>query len=168
MGAGKTTVGQALAAKLTWQFVDLDDLIQARSGRTIAEIFQKSGESAFRRLERLILEETVHASQQNATVLSLGGGAFIDTTNQQVLRENGIPAVFLDAAAEELFRRCAQPGVVRPLLHDLDQFRSLYEERRAAYLKAQFCVETSGKNVPAIAEEITSRLGLEANSGVFK
>ena len=160
MGAGKTTVGQALATKLGWRFVDLDDLIQARDGRTVPEIFQQSGEDVFRSLERQLLEEAVRSSQTDCSVLSLGGGAFIDNTNQQLLRENKIPAVFLDASAEELFRRCQQPGVDRPLLSDRDGFSALYERRRPTYMNAAFCIQTAGREIASIVDEIMARLGL--------
>lgn len=161
MGAGKTTVGQTLAAKLSWRFLDLDDVIQAREGRSIAEVFAQSGEAAFRDLERRVLAEIVEASPFEHTVLSLGGGAFIDNTIQQLLRENEVPAVFLDATVDELYRRCAQPGVVRPLLKDRERFYSLYEQRRPAYLTAAFCVQTMGKPVASVVDEIISRAGLE-------
>jgi shikimate kinase len=162
MGAGKTTVGRALAVKLGWDFVDLDDLIQAREGRTIAEIFRQSGEKAFRDLERQVLRETIGSRRVVGSVLSLGGGAFIDNTNQQLLRENGIPAVFLDASAEELFRRCQQPGVDRPLLSDRNGFLALYEQRRPAYLSAAFCIQTAGREITWIVDEIVTRLRLGA------
>ena len=168
MGAGKTTIGRALAAKLGWRFVDLDDLIVARDGRTIPEIFQQSGEVAFRALERQLLEEALRFPRAGGSVLSLGGGAFIDNTNRQLLRENEIPAVFLDAPAEELFRRCDQPGVVRPLISDRDRFSSLYEERRPAYLNASYCIQTAGREITSIVDEIIARLGLDANSGASK
>lgn len=168
MGAGKTTVGRALADQLGWKFLDLDDLIQARDGRSIPEIFQNSGETTFRNLERQVLRELVSSSRANASVLSLGGGAFIDNTNQQLLRENEIPAVFLDAPAEELFRRCQQPGIDRPLLSDRGGFSALYERRRPAYMKAEICIHTAGREITAIVEEIIARLGLGPYSGASK
>lgn len=165
MGAGKTTVGQAIAAKLNWRFADLDDLVQARDGRTIPEIFEQSGEGIFRELEHQLLSEFVQSSDARCTVLSLGGGAFIDNTNQRLLGENGIRTVFLDAPAEELFRRCAEPGVSRPLLRDRDRFGALLAQRRPEYLKAALCIQTAGRDIASIVDEIVSRFGLSASSG---
>ena len=161
MGAGKTTVGQELARRLKWYFYDLDDLIQAAEGTTIEQIFQQRGEMAFREVERRILASAL-ANKSSRQVLALGGGAFVDAENQKVLTSAGVPAVFLEAPVEELFERSQQPEVVRPLRRDRDQFFALYESRRPAYLNAGMCVQTSGKRIGAIAEEIISALKLKA------
>jgi shikimate kinase len=170
MGAGKTTVGRALAARLGWRFADLDDVIQSREGRSVEEIFEQRGESGFRELERRVVREILATAKADPLVLALGGGAFVEEQVQQTLRDAEIPAVFLDAEVEELFRRSEQPDVVRPLRRDRDQFCQLYDRRRPAYLKARMRIETGGKVVAAVVEEIISGLKLVPksvpNSGV--
>jgi shikimate kinase len=161
MGAGKTTVGQELARRLGWRFVDLDDLIRAAEGTTIEQIFQQGGEMAFRALERRILASAL-ARNSSPLVLALGGGAFVDAKNRERLVAAGVPTVFLEAPAEELFQRSHQPEVVRPLRRNREQFCALYEGRRPAYAMAAMCVQTSGKEIGSIAEEIISALKLKA------
>src|SRR5512135_1713202 len=88
MGAGKTTVGQELARLLGWRFVDLDDRITARAGRSIARIFAESGEAAFRAAESRALAEFVGELAGAAPcVLALGGGAFVQPANQHLLKQ---------------------------------------------------------------------------------
>jgi len=165
MGAGKTTVGQALALRLEREFIDLDEVIEARAQRTIPQIFDENGESGFRRLERELLEEILGSRRTTGWILSLGGGAFIDHRNRELLRENEVQTVFLDAPAEELYRRCRKPGPARPLSSDRGRFDSLLIERRPAYLTAAFLVQTAGREVASIVDEIIARLSLDEHAG---
>jgi len=167
MGAGKTSVGQELARTLQWLFVDLDDVIRSRSGREIAEIFQQSGESEFRRLESQALK-AVLSNLNSPTVLSIGGGAFVQPENRDLLRLNRTRIVFLDAPPEILMARCRQHGVQRPLFQDENQFRQLYESRRTSYMKADLCLETSQLSVSQVAAEVVKELGLFSQNAVSK
>jgi shikimate kinase len=160
MGAGKTTVGRALAERIGWRFEDLDDLIQTREGLTIEQIFSHRGEPAFRDLEHVVLRETIANENPEHLVLALGGGAFVASHNQELLRAARILAVFLDAPAEELFRRCEQPGINRPNRRDRETFSELYERRRPAYMNAGLCIDTYRKTIASVVEEITSALQL--------
>src|SRR6516164_5589626 len=87
MGAGKTTVGRRLAKKLGWKFIDLDEEIERREGRLIADIFKQEGESHFRDLERSCLKDL---SAARKTVIALGGGAFIDPSSQELAESSGL------------------------------------------------------------------------------
>jgi shikimate kinase len=165
MGAGKTVVAKEVAAQLAWRFVDLDELVENRQGWSISEIFKQKGEAEFRRLECSSLIELIGSMERDPVALALGGGAFAQSKVQECLSHAGIPAVFLDAPVQELFQRCEQAGIERPLRRDFDDFRNLYERRRPEYLKAAMRVETAGKAVSAIAEEIISGLQLRPAPG---
>jgi shikimate kinase len=161
MGAGKTSVGRALADRLNWPFQDLDDRIVERERRSISDIFRDSGERAFRHAEHAALRQVLEELQtRSGRVIALGGGAFAQKRNAKLLR--GAAVVFLDASAEDLWSRCcrqtAETGAERPLLRSMNQFRKLYQARRSSYLQAAVTIPTGGQAVEAIAREIAEWL----------
>jgi shikimate kinase len=168
MGAGKSTVGRALSQRLNWVFEDLDDRIEQRERRSVAEIFRDSGESEFRHAERAALQsllEELHGGV--ARVVALGGGAFVQPENAAMLRAAGVHTVFLDAPVEELWRRCreqaaAEAAAERPLLNSAERFRDLYDERRMAYVNASLQIETAGRSVDEVTAEIMTALQLKS------
>jgi shikimate kinase len=169
MGAGKTTVGRVLAEELGWSFDDVDDRIERREHRTVPEIFRDSGEAAFRRAEHAALQELLEeVTDQNGKIIALGGGAFVQNDNCRLIESAGLSTIFLDAAVDELWRRCSaqaeQEAMNRPLRGTLESFRKLYHARRPHYLKAAVRQQTDGKTIGQIAHEIIQTLGLEHKS----
>lgn len=154
MGAGKTTVGRILAQALNWRFVDLDDYVARQHSRSVSEIFQESGESAYRKLEQAALAEMLRTLPIEKFVLALGGGAILQEKIARMLRELPLTMVFLDAPADVLYQRCLSEGIARPLLRDLGQFRQLYDQRRSTYVKAGMRVDTEG----ALPSEVAARI----------
>ena len=161
MGSGKNTVGQELALRLGWDFVDLDARIEAREGQTIPDLFRDRGEPAFRSAETDALRDLT-TSLARESVVSLGGGAFVREANRELLRS--WPSVFLDAPVSELWQRClrheADDGAKRPLRNDPEQFARLHQERLPFYRQAKIVVETSGKEPGDICQEIERALNL--------
>ena len=159
MGAGKTTVGRALAERLRWKFLDLDDLIEQREQKSVAEIFASSGEAAFRRMENAALSSLLQdRANDSDLVLALGGGAFVQKQNREALGAAGAITVLLEAPVEELRRRCTGEGKVRPLAQEQARFEELFAARRADYVLAQFSVHTLGKSVAQVTAEIEQLL----------
>ncbi len=174
MGSGKTAVGQELARRLVWDFVDLDARIEAREQQTIPEIFRLRGEAAFRSAETSALRDLLANTLNRDSVVALGGGAFAQDSNRELLRS--WPTVFLDAPPQELWQRCVRDEAAtengsesgsgvprRPLRKDPDQFARLHAERLPYYRRASVVVETSGKEVGAICLEIERVLRGTAN-----
>jgi len=156
MASGKTTVGEELARRLGWDFVDLDSAIEARERQTIAEIFRDSGESKFRIVEASTLGELTDALARD-TVIALGGGTFANPENRELLRQ--WPSIFLEAPTEELWKRSMKDAGKRPLRKDvLAEFATLYEQRRPFYREATVTIVTSGKDPASLCAEIESIL----------
>ena len=161
MGAGKTSVGRVLARRLGWRFEDLDDRIQTRTGRSIAEIFLESGEAEFRRIENSALRDLLSELSTGHCIVGLGGGALLTAENRALIESSHARVVFLDGPVDELFRRCQQEQRVRPLLQAAKRFRDLYEQRRACYETASCRIDSAGKDVDTVATEVACSLGLD-------
>ena len=158
MGSGKNTVGQELACRLGWDFVDLDAQIERRECQSIPEIFRLRGERAFRMAETAALSDFLTNSFRQNSVVALGGGAFAEQRNRALL--GPWPTVFLDAPADELWRRCQQDGRERPLRNDRDEFARLYGERLPFYREASLVIETQDQERASICAKIESALRL--------
>jgi shikimate kinase len=159
MGAGKTTVGRALAKSLGWNFLDLDDVIEQRERKSVAEIFASSGESAFRRMESAALAALLQDRQSGSDlILALGGGAFVQRQNRDALVSAGAITVLLEAPVEELRKRCQAERKVRPLAQQDARFKELFAARRADYALARFTVQTLDKSVQQVTAEIEKLL----------
>jgi shikimate kinase len=143
MGSGKSTVARLLASQLGWTNVDLDRRITEAAGLTIPEIFARSGEAEFRRIESEQLARVVaeFAETQKPRIVSLGGGTIAQPQNLALLRENGALLIWLRCPVDELLRRCAQI-TDRPLFRDETSFRRLYDERLPTYELADYRVES--------------------------
>ena len=129
MGAGKSSAGEALAARLGWSFLDADREIEREAGRTIAAIFEEDGEPAFRSLEERIVGRLLN--EPNA-VLALGGGSILSPVTRERLREGSF-TVLLDVSPQTAWRRIEAHAGDRPLAGEAQGFAELYEGRRPLY-----------------------------------
>jgi shikimate kinase len=149
MGSGKTTVGERLAEELGWSFVDIDDDIVKAEGRSIVDIFDTGGEPAFREIETSCIRKRVRSIQSGRPmVIAVGGGAFEQEVNFQLLTENGI-TIWLDCPLDRIKERL-KDSTDRPLARDPKHFESLFVKRQSTYKKADYRIEIES-NDPAKA-----------------
>jgi len=154
MGTGKTTVGRRVAEALGRTFADSDAVIEARTGRTVREIFETDGEQAFRVLEAGVLADAVDAPEP--AVIAAAGGVVLDAGNRDLLRRAGT-VVWLRAPIDVLVRRVAT-GEHRPLLAD-DPGGTLHrmeEHRTELYAEVADAVVDSSQPPDEVAHEVLS------------
>lgn len=156
MGAGKSTVGPLLAELLGWQFFDADAVLESREGCTIAELFSRDGEAAFRQLEESTVADLLTLDR---TVIALGGGAIESSSTRSLLTSRpNLYTAFLDGSLEILLERCHHSQTVRPLLQDREGIESRYAKRLPHYRSATITVSTEGLTPLMIAREISARV----------
>jgi shikimate kinase len=153
MGAGKTTLAQALSRRLGWRMEDVDLVIEARERRTVADIFAREGEPYFRALERQVIWSLL---PERHAVIATGGGTFVDADNRAAINADGV-SVWLDVPFEVLLNRIPADGR-RPLANDRVQMALLYETRRLAYQQAQVRLDASRARAEELVEQLIEQL----------
>lgn len=162
-GAGKTTIGRALASALGVEFADTDQLIAAREGRSVSDIFIDDGEDRFREIER---EVVVTSLASCSGVLALGGGAVLNADSRKLL--DSVPTVWLTVDTDTAVKRVGL-NAPRPMLlgNIRGQLKALAEERRPLYAEvATITVDTSDRTGEDIVAAVISELGLKATKEV--
>jgi shikimate kinase len=160
MGSGKTTVGPIVAQRLGWKFIDVDDVIEAESGASIAQIFARDGEAAFRNREHATI---ARLSGMDALVLALGGGAIErEETRHLLLSTPGTFLVHLDVSLETTLARCGGTEGTRPVLADHTNLAARYERRLPLYRMAHVSIAVDTLTPAQVADAVLLASGVEA------
>ena len=161
MGAGKTSVGRLAAEQLHFDYLDTDEVIQSRTGRTITEIFSTDGEPAFRKMESDLVAEL---AARTKTVISTGGGLPVNPQNLNNLKKYAL-VVCLWASPEKIWER-VKNQTHRPLLHGPDpqkKIRDLLAVREPFYKQADVLLNTELRSVREVAQQLVHQFRLEAS-----
>lgn len=176
MGAGKSSVGALLAQKLDYTFVETDRLIESQTGMSISDLFKYKGEAQFREFESKIVQEvSLHSNQ----VIALGGGAFVNVQNREILSQSGI-VIYLCASVEALAQRIQSEVqnerqielMKRPLLSSLaniknstdlktaleNKLQDILESRKTSYECADYQIDTTGQSPLEVVETLCKNL----------
>ncbi|MEO6882890.1 MAG: shikimate kinase [Bacteroidia bacterium] len=150
MGSGKSTVGKKLATKLNRPFIDLDQYLEKKENRSIAEIFETEGEGKFREKERVYLQEIC---AQDNTIVALGGGTVCFFDNLKLIHSHGI-SIYLKASVDTIFNRLKNAKTKRPLLEkfssdeEFKEYISIHlSSRETFYSQATYKVKAKNINV---------------------
>ena len=153
MASGKTTVARALARRLGWGAEDIDELVEARERKVVADIFAKSGEPYFRSVEREIVRLLL---PMRHIVVATGGGTFVDPENRAAMMRDGL-TIWLDVPFEAVLARTPSDGR-RPLAADRAQMGQLFAARQSVYALAHLRIDADLAPADEIAERILDRL----------
>lgn len=162
MGSGKSTLGKAMAAKMEYEFIDLDAFIEAENQQTIPEIFSTKGESEFRTMENNALKKVI---TMDNVIVACGGGTPCYYNNMDLMKNNGI-TVYIKMSADSLVSRLLTAEEKRPLIankteEELRKFvaRQL-EKREDFYQQAQYTVKGKNIDVDELASFVKEEVGM--------
>jgi len=154
MGCGKTRIARELARRLNLSMVDLDEKITDREGRSPAELIVDLGEAVFRLMESDALREVLETD--TTQVIALGGGAWIQGTNRELVRQYGCLSVWLDVPFAMCWARIENSLEDRPLARTRNQALALYKRRRPVYQLAEIHIRTD-KDLEDLASRIKTQ-----------
>jgi shikimate kinase len=158
MGTGKSSVGRIIAEQLHYSFLDTDELVESRAGKSISIIFAQDGEAAFRKQEQAVVAELASRSQ---SVISTGGGVGASESNLASLREHAL-VVCLWASAEKIWER-VRSQTHRPLLQEADplaKIRQLLAVREPFYKQADVLLNTEVRSLKEVVQQVLHQFRL--------
>jgi shikimate kinase len=154
MAAGKSSLARELGRRLGWQVEDVDERVEHRERRPIADIFAQEGEAYFRAAEREVVQALLAPRH---VVVATGGGTFVDPDLRALMKADG--AVFwIDAPLGQIIERLPRDGS-RPLAANRAQLEGLYDARRLAYAQAHVRLDASRASVGDLADQVLEWLG---------